>query len=402
MNRNRKNMLAYICLAIAIIAIIPAGANYKKLHADVEFREDGSVRSVDGIHNLDYSMYDKNGNWKGAVWGKDLCEMYGTADVTGAAEKFAASKGWIWVPNEYTGSQEQINSYIATKEGVSSVSQPKNEVEATTDAKTTPPATDDKKKEPKYSHGIYPGITEEAIMAFDYFTHDGVQESCYIVVSSNTEKRTMPRYTISTTAANSEYGEVQFVTENEEIVYKFVFSKVKTDADFTMELTPVISEVDEGIKVDFEDEKLYNMDLGFEVDFFFQTGKPNTRFYVYTSEADGFHSYNTITTDADGFARLPYTVVQDYTFSEIDLEAAAEEARLKEQEEEKAEARKLEEETKKAAEEQSNATAEESVIKEEPVEPIVIEEKNNTSFILLGVVAVVLIGAGFITRKLIK
>ncbi len=395
-----KNAVKPLCIILASIVSIAITGYVRilfdgKLHADVVFDEQGRVIETSGIHSSMFSMYNKNGTWAGAVTGADLCEQYHTSDVEGAAEKFATSHGYIYVPSSALG--DPI-AYIEQRTSTKSTEAPVAEQPAQ-EAETKPEAKAEEK--PKYEHGIYDGITEDALNAFDYFTADGVADSCYIQIKENAELRTMPGSHISKTAANSEYGEVQFVNENEEVVYKFVFPQVKADADFSMELTPTIEDVDEGIKVDFKDEKLYNMDLGFEVDFFFQTGKPGTKYYVYTSEADGLHEYNTITTDADGFARLPYTMVQDYTFSETDLVAAAEEAKAKAQAE--AEAKRLEEEAKKAAEEQANAPAEEPVVNEEPVEPIVIEDKSNAPYVLVGVIAVALIGIGvIIVRKFRK
>lgn len=371
------------------------------VHADITFDEQGRVVHVSGEHALVYPMYKKDGTFVGAMPGSNLCSMYGTTDVNAAAERYASENGYIYVPKGTTDK----SAYIAEKAGVSTPTSTETPIATKEEpqAEIKPEAKAEEK--PKYEHGIYDGITEEALNAFDYFTADGVADSCYIQVKENAEQRTMPGSNISKTAANSEYGEVQFVNENEKVVYKFVFPQVKADADFSMELAPTIENVDEGIKVDFKDEKLYNMDLGFEVDFFFQTGKPNTKFFVYTSEADGLHEYSIITTDTDGFAGLTYTMVQEYTFSETDLIAAAEEAKAKEQAE--AEAKRLEEEAKKAAEEeqirQMESVAEQETEVTEVTEQDATEKKNDMAPVLIGLCVAVIIGVViFLFRKSIS
>ncbi len=411
MNRNKRIKFAYCILIISVMLIVPVGLFYNHYYANivyenetgrVEFADDGFCIEVSGSINRVFPMYEKNGNFYGAIDGESLAWEYKTADVDAAAEKYAKKHGLIYVPNGTADISAYIASKVGNTESKARQDAKTNEVSETqSDEKTT------KKDSEKntYKHGLYDNINTDAIKAFEYFTQDGTAESCYITIDINAEQRTMPGTAISLTKANREYGEVQFVDADGNIQYKFVFPEVSTDADFTMELTPEITENEVGINVDFKDEKLYNTDLGFEVDFFFQTGKPSTKLYVYTSEAGDYYEYNVITTNEEGFARLPYTVVQDYTFSEVDLKAAAEEAKAKEQAE--AEAKRLEEE-QKAVEEAAiqEATVEEpvsqeTIIEDEARDEISNEKGGNTLIYILcaGVGLVVILGAFAFFRK---
>ena len=212
-------------------------------------------------------------------------------------------------PPGYTGSTEPIS-------------------DVSTPSQVQPQATSEspKKAEAKvYSHD-FETITDEARENFIHFSKDGVPESMYLNISSESIDNALTGKEINATTAGNETGTVNFIDNEKNTVYSWIFEAGKwtSDDEFSLDLTSKVEDYDvdefKASKISVQDMSLpTGNEVALKVAVSYDDG---TEIGLYTLDAEGkYNKVDTVVVE-DGFITITYKdELVSYIISSDDLTA---------------------------------------------------------------------------------
>lgn len=251
-------------------------------------------------------------------------------------------------------------------------------------------------------HGVYDSINNEALEAFEYFLSDGVNNSCYIQVKNSSENKEFPAACISRTSSAHENGEVQFVDDNKNVVYSYVFPQVEANDD--LDLSVSIEDIDNVVKVSPVVQPLSYTDLGYSLSLkIYGITNSHNNYYVYTKSnkaGENYIKYMASIADKDGTAEIKLTTLQDYYISTTPLIQENNSAESVEESSENNEEQEIIEEKETEKEIVRSDTNDKTVVDNNPVEESVSTNTSNyVMWLVIGMAVVICTIIGVIIWK---
>jgi len=214
----------------------------------------------------------------------------------------------------------------------------------------------------EYPHD-YPEINAEALEALSHFTNDGVPESAYLNINTDSKENKISGNILNLSKTEKEDIKISFVSGNE-MKYEWVFREWESDDDFEMNLA---SAFDKDENSEYEDT--YNLVFaqegtlsGNNVTYRVNTGVSENTAFIYRKNGEDFEEIYKGKTDVDGVLELHPDELGSYVVSFTDI--------ITKKEAEKAEADRL---AKEEAERQASIEAAEAAAKEEVTESVIEE-----------------------------
>lgn len=294
----------------------------------------------------------------------------------------------LTTPDGYTGDAESILN--AARSAQTQPQQSQSVPESTTDNASTTQKTPAK----VYSHD-FETITDEARENFIHFSKDGVPESMYLNINSESIDNALTGKELNATTSGNETGTVNFIDGDKNTVYSWIFEAGKwtSDDEFSLDLATKVEDYD---VEDLSAQKLSVQDIslptGNEVTLKAAVSYDDeTEIGLYTLDAEG--KYNKIDTVVveDGFITITYKdELVSYIISSDDLTTLNKEEEIVEE---------AQEETGSEPE-QAKEVSEPVEVVEEVAEPEVAEEpvqevpakKSLPVAAIIGIIVVVLAG----------
>ncbi len=306
------------------------------------------------------------------------------------------------VSEEASATEDQAKSDIPNSESKDNGTGNSSVASTSASTENSNQEINDTDKAKEIVHGVYDSIDEESLKAFEYFLTDGVNNSCYIQVKNNSQNKEFPAAYISRTSSAHENGEVQFVDDNKDVIYSYIFPQVEAKDD--LDLSVLIENIDGVVKVSPAVQPLSYTDLGYSLSLkVYGITNSHNDYYIYTKSnkaGENYIEYMESIADKDGAAEIKLTTLQDYYISTTPLVQESNSAESVEESSENNEEQEIIEEKETEKEIVRSDANDKIVVDNNPVEESVSTNTSNyVMWLVIGMAVVICAIIGVIIWK---